>query len=962
MKILLVLLLIFCKPELSKKELYSKSNDNLILNLNYGIKPEIPFFKSESEIWKPVVQEKEGNNCLFSHSSVFIDNELGLSLKICSEVFANEKILLESILEGNNKSISINYENKIKVNSTTLSEIISIWKDETPELILSGDRFIENERIISLITPEYIYSLYGEEKNINSSYSLAYFSIWKDKNFWNFAFPEEYVGGRKTSISYIVISLKDTEVNLKKDDIINQINTINTKNLENCTIEPIEFTEILPISSGSTGKFIEWKNPKNEPICLTNFDLVINDKIKSNKSKTGFLLPNEVVLIGEESSKLMLHTDISVDWKELKDDSIISFNTKNYKINYKNEYQKPIKYEEGEVSIKNKQCNNTIKYSKNSKNCFDPGIELSFSKKECNLNDFEVTEINFNSISSDINSKFIELQFRGEENCDLSSLSLAIDDFIFPLSLSSKSITKNEIIILGNPDIFQNINVIKRDLTSINDNSKIKLINNSTYKLLYEKISSSLEYLIKSNKGLTFSLIPLENSWKIHPTFHSKNIKLEYALNIIGSPGEIILAERELQTGYISEINLLGSYTSTDSITLDKFIELDLIKNGDYHLELNYQNGNSIRIEIPSPLRNGKFVFAKNKLTCFPKTENYINESIILNRDIQSIELYSKDKKIDSLEIDSFSGFGIEDRINRVRKSTTRTENLKFWKTSYNINLEDFIKPECYPFTHGTPGFSNSYSEFIERSDRSFDSISILRNFPYSFNNKSNFSVYNNLRISSNFNLTNNKNLELSIPLLPFDVDSLLFVKWNESSELNLLLPNSLIIQALMPLPTNSQNEWILICNKFQNYEYIKNYEIADSNFFDKLIPYGNRFPNKNPLSSTSIGFSLTKDGLNFNECGYIIDPDANNINLKSIPNTITPIFTVTDDSSIGNGISADEPLNLYKIKQNNRVLVSNYGNQYSHNPFSIKALENEIIYLKEGKTGESISDYRVEK
>ena len=70
----------------------------------------------------------------------------------------------------------------------------------------------------------------------------------------------------------------------------------------------------------------------------------------------------------------------------------------------------------------------------------------------------------------------------------------------------------------------------------------------------------------------------------------------------------------------------------------------------------------------------------------------------------------------------------------------------------------------------------------------------------------------------------------------------------------------------------------------------------------------------------------------------------------------------MTDDSSIGNGISADEPLNLYKIKQNNRVLVSNYGNQYSHNPFSIKALENEIIYLKEGKTGESISDYRVEK
>ena len=169
----------------------------------------------------------------------------------------------------------------------------------------------------------------------------------------------------------------------------------------------------------------------------------------------------------------------------------------------------------------------------------------------------------------------------------------------------------------------------------------------------------------------------------------------------------------------------------------------------------------------------------------------------------------------------------------------------------------------------------------------------------------SNFSVYNNLKVTSNLKDNfYNKSLEFSIPLSPFDLDSLLFVKWMDSLELNLLLPVSLNIQAVLPLPTNIQNEWIMICNKYNNYEYIKNYEVQDNTHYDKLIPYGIRFPTKYPLSSNNSNFSLVKDGLNFNECGYIIDPDASNLALRSLGNYTIPIFTVSDDFSIGNGIS----------------------------------------------------------
>ena len=966
MKLLLVFLLLYCKAEIPKKDFIGNKSDTISVNFNYGVKPENPFYLTESELWKPVLQEKDVNTCIFSHPTIFVENELGLSLKICSEIFANEKILLESILDGSNKSITLNSEDKIKVNSITLSEIISDWKDNLPDFILTGDRFLEAERITSILVPDILFSLYGNEKNINSSYSLAYFSIWKNKDYWNFAFPEEFIGGRKSSISYLVISVRETEINLKIDEISSLIQKSNTKNLENCKNDPIEFTEFIPVSSTITAKFIEWKNPNKTPICLSNFDLGVNDKIKTNKTKTGFLLPNEVVLIGEDSSKLMIHSDIQLEWKELKEDSTISFITKDYKINYKNEYQKPIKFEEGEVSIKNnnKQCSSVIKYSKNTNICADPGIDTSISKNQCNINDFKLTEINFNSISSDIYSKYLEIIYIAELSCDLSSVSIIIDNLYIPLSLNKKNITKNEIIILGNPEVFQNISIIKRDLNSLNLYSKVKIINNNNILPLYEKELLTNEFLLKSSLGISYTLIPFENTWKIHPPYFSKNIKSGFQEKIIGSPGELNYYQSQKQNGYISEINLLGSYSSVDSFTTDKFIELDLFKNGNYTLLLKYFNGNRINLEIPPLLKNSKLVITKNKLSCYPNTEVYINDFINISKDIVELELYSEKVLIDKLIIDNISGFGFEDRTARIRKSYARTDNLNSWKNSFNYFFADYINPICYPYTHGSPGFTNSYSEYIEKSERNNEIISITRFFPSIFPLEvSNFSVYNNLKVTSilkdNFY---NKSLEFSIPLSPFDLDSLLFVKWMDSLELNLLLPVSLNIQAVLPLPTNIQNEWIMICNKYNNYEYIKNYEVQDNTHYDKLIPYGIRFPTKNPLSSNNSNFSLVKDGLNFNECGYIIDPDASNLALRSLGNYTIPIFTVSDDFSIGNGISADESLNLYKIKQGNKVLVSNYGNQFSHNPFSIKALENEIIYLKEGKTGESIYDYRIEK
>jgi hypothetical protein len=968
MKYLLLLVTLFCKPSIPTKPFQFSNSKDFQIHFSYGERETSHIDKNEESQWHPIFQEKNNLVCISSNSYIYREREFGPGLDFCSSVFLNDLGYFKTFFESQDETLNVHYDNGIEVSTVSLSEIISSWKDVSPKFLMTGDRFLEKERFDSGIKADLFYAIYGTEKNINSVFSMPYFSFWKDLTHWKIAFPKKFIGGRKTSIKYLVFSiplslLSDfNELNISK-----QIESVHLKIKSNCTtIEPT-FTEFNPFSSSLSAKFIEWKNPNKDPICISDYKIGIGEKYFDQKNSTGFYFPGETVLIGEEDSKYQIHSEIPIEWKELKPNVKLSLITNSYNVIWEEVKNKPIKFSEGEASIKfgDKQCSSVIDLSDLKNLCSDPGIDVQIDNPSCDINSFVVTEINSNGINSNSYGNYIEFKYIGKSDCDLSEISFEFADRVFPFSIKKRFIKTNTIFVLGSSEYFEKIEVIDRDIRTLSEKVPFYLITFNQKVEVFSPNSINKEFFLKDSNGFVNS-ITLDSEWKTHSPYISNNIKEGYKYNINGSPGEIIIGSTIPGKGKLSEINIYGSYSNIDSFPQDKFLEIDLESGTDYVLKIYYLSNIEKIYYLPNQSKSGKFVFGKNKLVCFPEVPVYINENFTVSKDIQKIELLSKETIIDSLEIDSTNSLGLEDRNLKIRKSFSRVENSNIWRNSYSFSLQEKSSPNCFPYSHSTPGFSNSFSPFIKKYTRFEPKINYLFEVPintsfpffdYSIysNSTDNKIIYGSISIF-------NKNLEEEKDLSLFDTESILYLKWKETNDLNVILPNSLRIQSVLPLPTNPQNEWVSICNYGIETEYIKNYEIQDSVFFDKLIPYGVRFPLKNPLLGENENFIFNKDFLSPGECGYIIDPDATNLTLKDKKNYQIPIFTVFSDTTIGNGIASDEYLNLYKIKNNVKILVSSYGNQFSHLPFKIKLLENEIAELKEGKTGEGIYDYRIIK
>jgi hypothetical protein len=967
MKFLLLLVLFFCKPKVPLKAILPLDESKINVQFSYGEIPGSTFRKSESLNWNPIVQEENGVVCLFSSNSLYREREYGPNIDICTSVIINDIPYLNSFFESDVESINLRYNNDLEIHTLSLSEIVSLWKENPPLFLMVGDRFLEGERVESGINVDTFYSLYGDSKNINSIFSMPYFSMWREEKHWNIAFPKKFNGGRKTSIKYLIFSIPASNLpDLDFHKIVKQIEDVHVNSLKNCQEYLPIFTEYQPISSSQTLKFIEWKNPYSEPICINNFKLKLGEKNFEEKNITGFYFPGEITLIGESESKYQIHTEVNLDWKDLKPNSSLSFITSQSATVWEDITKKPTKFLEGESSIKNedKQCSETIDLSTTQNLCSDPGIDIKISTNRCEIDQFYLTEINPIGIDSNSRGKYIELQYKGTTQCDLSDVSLLFGEFYIPLSIKKNLIFPQSIIVIGNSDFFEKVFILDRDLRTFDRMNPIYLKNSSQIYELYTPPSSLLEYFLNRTDGISYTLVPEERNWKIHTLFTSNHVKEGFKNKIIGSPGEIISATHQSGKGYLSEINIFGSYSNSESFSQDKFLEIDVDPSIESGIKLFYLNGKIEQFVLPPQKEKTKIVLGKNQLFCYPEVPIYVNENIILSKEIIKIELLSGDTRIDVVQIEGLDSLEWEDRTQRVRKSLSRVEDSNNWRNSYSFSMPYKSNPNCFPYTHSTPGESNSYTPLLNLISRNFPLLKFYSLIPYNTTQSLfEYSIYSNENHQSQGVLSFfNRKLENSFNLSTFDPESLLYVRWKDSSELSVIPPRTLRIQAVLPHPSLAQNEWVYICNSGNENEFIKNFEIQDSTFFDKLVAYSVRFPLKNPMAEESDSFIFTKDFLSPDECGYIIDPDATNLNLKFKSSNQIPIFTVASDFTIGNGISTDESLNLYKIKNNSKVLVSSYGNQYSHSPFKFKLGENEIIELKEGRTGEGIYDYRIVK
>ncbi len=965
MKFLLLFFLFFCKPKVPLKAILPIEESNIKVQFSYGEIQNTLFRKAESIHWNPIVQEENGEVCLFSAPSLYREREFGPSIDICSSILINDIPYLNSFFESEDESINIVYDNNLEIHTISLSEIVSNWKDNPPSFLIVGDRFLEGERIESGINVDNFYSLYGESKNLNSIFSMPYFSIWKDEAHWSIAFPKKFNGGRKTSIKYLTFKIPISVLpDFTSNKIAKQIDEVHNNSRKNCKDYLPIFTEYQPISSSQTLKFIEWKNPHSEPICITDYKLKLGEKLYEEKNKTGFYFPGETTLIGEGESKYQIHSEVTLDWKDLKPNILLGFGTLQSSTEWEDKVKKPTKFFEGEASIKNgnKQCSETIDLSTTQNLCSDPGIDLKNFTNTCELKQFFITEMNPIGIDANIQGKYLELEYRGTTSCDLSDVSLLMGDISFPLSVKKKLITPQSILVIGNSEYFEKLSILDRDIRTLDRMKSIYLLNSLHSHEIYTPHISKTDFILNRTDGTSFTLVPVGKDWKIHSNYTSHYLKEGFQKKIIGSPGEIVNLSYKTGKGFLSEINIFGSYSNSESFTQDKFLEIDVDPFIESEIKLFYLNGKVDHFVFPPQKEKAKIVLGKNQLVCYPEVPVYIHENLTFNKEIVKIELFSGGNLVDVLQIEDLESLGWEDRAQRVRKSLSRVEDSKIWKNSHSFSMLYKSNPNCFPYTHSTPGESNSYSPVLYQVSRNYPLLNFYSSVPYNTNHTLfEFSIYSYENLQSQGILSFfNRNLESSLNLSVFDMESLLYIRWKDSSDLSVILPSSLRIQALLPHPSSAQNEWVYICNSGSENEFIKNYEIQDSVFFDRLVPYSVRFPLKNPLAKEDDSFIFHKDFLSPEECGYIIDPDATNLNLKFKTSNQTPIFTVATDSTIGNGISTDESINLFKLKNNYKILVSSYGNQYSHSPFKLKLAENEIIELKEGRTGEGIYDYRI--
>lgn len=421
----------------------------------------------------------------------------------------------------------------------------------------------------------------------------------------------------------------------------------------------------------------------------------------------------------------------------------------------------------------------------------------------------------------------------------------------------------------------------------------------------------------------------------------------------------------------------MGSYEGNTSIVEDRFLEIDSWSETVRILEID--SGTKHYLYLVS-LQKGKNVFSTASLICFPKVKSWLVPELGLGSSgrirILSPENHSV---LDELTWDSHAGPGFNSSSQKVRRSASLVSTLsgkKLWKNSALSN-ESERKSSCFG-TEASPGFENRVFPFLYKEVS--DSGSAIWNPWLSWNFDPSLQTSESIQV-----FTTQPAFSQSIVAQPFlngwtDVRDGLFAFLNLGKEsLTYLIPVhgeglvaipgavGILISAVYPNPTLSSNEWFAVCNRGTDFVDMQSFEIRDASASDRLVEYSFRFGTIRPagwdfFNPDLYGWSFSDRILNPGECGYILSPNFKNESLPFHTAQFRKIYTIDKTSTIGNGISKNEGLDLFQEIQGSFIHVHSYGNQYSSHPFSINAETGDVILLKENRAGDSETDYEIKK
>ncbi|WP_061218615.1 LIC11755 family lipoprotein [Leptospira weilii] len=950
---------------------------------------EIP--KEILEEWKhPGVRIKTapGIVCLFSGTvSVF-------GISIC---FPDQKGDVELELQNILKLWNTNLDSRTEPEFFEFSSNgqASVWIQQNRDLleninedwlILSGskelDRMLQKEKFPELNR----VSVFSENSILkpHSTNAFVGFSVLATNEKIRVLFSsEDFISSKNTLIVEIpgdVSILSEFLLEIQKQNL--QITSL-------CKTDLPVLSEIFGGTESPIGRFLELNNPQKDPICFQDLELETSSGTYSLLAGPQFLIPGETILKVETGSVLPGGESVSFPWSDLKKKGDWILKSKDAKNVYKNsektflEGGRYYSSHEDFYSI----CSDFFLSDVLERFCMDPGFGVSKQSQEwndppfCDSSAFQIEEANFTGLyldgKVDQKQKFIDLEYSGNSICNPNSLSLENEGKEIPVWLDSKVIRPGDIFTLGKRDFLKkDVLVSPSELKDFEFGKSVFLKDRISKKIsILSNDSSEIPILTKTD-GSVVSLLWRENVWIPHPISSSDALSVEIQNFHSMNPGrKTDLADSAWKSfADVSEISWMGSYDGTVSVSADRFIEIDSASITSRILEIISGNKN---YRFILPLKPGRNVLSIGKLVCFPKVETWIAPELSLGSK-GKIRLLFVDGNIENDWI-SWDSLGINSTSQKLRRSASKIRTLSGASVWKNSALSDVSsrKTSCIG-TEASPGLENRSLPFFQK-EYSENLISILDPW-ISFNLDRNSPSDGSIQV---FTFQPNGSVRLSTSgflNLWSDLRSGILGSLNIRKEvLNYLVPvggeelvgipgsSGILISAVYPNPTVSTNEWLSICNWGLESVDVRSLEIRDSSSADRLVEYSFRFGANPPLgwinyNPTSFGWIFADRFLNSGECGYVLSPNFKNESVPFHSTTFRKVFTIDKTTTIGNGIGKNEGLDLFQEIQGNLVHIHSYGNQFSPFPFSIDADTDDLILLKENRSGDSSSDYEIEK
>lgn len=958
------------KPVLFASGLISHSGS---WRFTYGESPsklsdEIPL------VFGPEIKKSGDAFCLLSHSEYFRDREWGPVLELCFENSPeNDRLLTEAV-----SALRFHFNNErpegylafgklsAHLNFLSVTEIVNKLEKETDGLLWIGDKKLHNSIEKEGLFQKFNYfSIKGNANtSFETSFSRPYFSILKTGTSYQILYPVEMIGTPVRSIFYLSIEIPEEGLKELADKIVN-VSSQNEIYRKNCNAYLPDFTEILTTKDTPSGRFLELKFNTEEFSCGIK-ELFFGSISYEVNGGSGFHFPGSVKLLVEEESTLPGMIVSLFPWADIKAGANLSLQANGLLKEWSFIENPVFRSQEDVFSLKKETpgfCSVFYFINSVSHFCADPGYEENLTNPDsCSPDDFSLSEINpFGLMEEgvkDYSGKFIELQYRGKVRCDMSSLLLQIEGYKTPLFLSRHFISEGEFLVIGRETYFQNLPHL-----SLRDPEHLKLETPASLLSLDGRIFefyggiTNGNYIAEDSSKKLHSLIPISGGFEFHREKNSSNLKGNYSSENSMSPGEENPPIGFIGNSKISEINWAGSFSNSLSYPEDDFLELETEGYGTVQVTV-INDGLEKKYFLPVLEFDDFPVLHSGEFKCFNSIKNLYHADFSLPASSAKISVSSNSTSLDEMSYNPVQREGVNDSSLRIRRSFAKTKRAGKWKNSDNQS-SGYVQADCKNYSFGTPGGENETFSYLFPDTNSFtlnfqkyyESVPINVKYFTAFPSAVEAVSINILQSPSPFNI--------NIPG-SFSPEASVYLEISGSDETNLINRDGLFISGVNPSPINSANEWVLLCNRSENTKNLYDYFIEDTGSFDEIVTYQERKGVLLPSGVDPIQFTGNQILLKPASCAYFVDPDANSLVLQPIGELPVLVTTVKTSTTIGNGISDEEPLDLYKKDASGKIHIHSYGNRYSGFPIKMKGLPGEVILLKENKTGILISDYEV--